>query len=672
VGSVGQHPSPRAGRIFGALAVGASRALTIAIPAAGLEWALLSATGELFAPGATALALLSLNLILALVAVAAGEATIALVRHAGISGPWLPWRRDPVRALERAGAASAAVAASLALFLPIAGLVEASVARASNRILLLAAVAVLTSVAAILAAALAHRWLRRARIASPRRWLAGLGAVLGALAALAVAVNAPMLAVVDPRVVFAAAAGAAIAISIGPVRRIRWPRRVAIAAALIALVLAHLPLGLGPVSRELLRHSYSDVALRGAQSGLVMAALEWLLPAPPARASRFPFAPPPPSRGGPPVARHLVLVTVDALRADHVSAYGYERPTTPAIDRFFASGVRFERCYTSSPATVTGLLGLHYGVYPTRARWRASRNPRVDHVPGRSLAERLAAAGFSTHSVIYQTYGGLHQEALRRGFADRITNPDKGVPGEWKKPRDLRMASRAIEIIQELDDLPGRHFVWLHFGDPHEAYLLHAPPARFGRRAIDRYDGEIRFTDGAFARVAEALAATEWGARAMVVLTSDHGEAFGEHSTRFHGYTAHDEELRVPCLIRWPGSKAAVIERPVSTIDVAPTAVDLLAAGGAGPFDGASWGPRLRGADEIPARPLFAMVHRREPKQYAVIDGRRKALFGPRGRLLVAFDVVADPGERAPLHLAPGEAQELADRLAGWLAATEP
>jgi arylsulfatase A-like enzyme len=228
-------------------------------------------------------------------------------------------------------------------------------------------------------------------------------------------------------------------------------------------------------------------------------------------------------------------------------------------------------------------------------------------------------------------------------------------------------------VIAEIDGEPGRHFMWIHFSDPHERYLRHDPPASFGRTMRDRYDGEVRFMDQAFAEVAAALETSAWGKRAAVLFLSDHGEAFGEHGTTYHGRTSHDEELRVPCWMKVPGrTSARAIATPVSTIDVAPTVLDILGIDAGVAFDGVSWASILRGDEQLPERDLFSMVYKRKPLQYAVIRGTRKAIFSPRPRLAAVYDLVADPQEQEPLDLGEREIRELTDRLAGWLAATEP
>ena len=666
-----KHRSPWR-RIAAATPGLATRALALAAVAAGAEWLVVSRLAELFAPGATALAMVALNLYVTAVVVIAAELLLRGARAAGVHGRWLPWRRDLPEAIRRLLAFGAGAIAGIALFAPAALRIEIAVARAHNRVVLLAIAAVVAGFIGLLAGAVVNRWVRRQPMLRPRLWLGGLAVVAAVALAGAYLANRRVIALVDPRLLVAAAILTAIALAYPSLARLVIPRWLERAGLLAALALAHLPLGIGGPSRALQRAAYTDVMLYGGQSRMMARALDALLPGPPMSASRFPFEPVE-LEVGEPLAEHMVLITVDTLRADHVGAYGYQRDTTPAIDAAFADALRFERCYTASPATVTSLFSMLYGLYPTRVRWGDKVDPFPDaDPPGRSIAEHLEAAGFRTHFATYQTYEPLHQKLLVTGFDQRIKNRDEGKKGEWLTPRDQRLAAAVIPAIRAIDSQPGRHFLWIHFGDPHERYLPHPPPAAFGRRAIDRYDGEIRATDAAFAQVMEALASTRWGKRAAVLLASDHGEGFNEHGTTFHGRTSHDEELRIPCFLEVPGKPVArVVRRPVSSIDVAPTILDTLGIDPGVSFDGASWASLLRGA-ELPERTLFAMVFKRRPIEYAVIHGTLKAIFTPRPRLTAVYDVVDDPGESEPLALDERSIRELTDRLAGWLAATAP
>lgn len=650
----------------------ATRALVLALAAAAIEYLVVSRLATLLAPGASVLAMIALNVYLCAVVIASAELLFAGARAAGVRGRWLPWRGDLAEAVRRLAVFAAGAVAVVIAFAPAAARVEVAVARAHNRVMLLALVAVFAAGAGLLAGALVNRWIRRAAIARPRRWLAGLGAAAAIAIAAMWAANRKVVPLVDVRLIAAAATLVAVALAYPALSRLSLPRWLERLGLVAALVLAHLPLGVGGASRALQRASYTDIMLYGGQSQMMARAIDSLLPGPPMSATRFPFAPRAPEIGAP-LAEHLVLITVDTLRADHVGAYGYGRDTTPAIDAYFAGALRFERCYTASPATVTSLYSMLYGLYPTRIRWAEKVDPfPATPSPGTSVAEHLRAAGFKTHFATFQTYEPLHQELLVTGFDERIKNPDEGVRGEWLEPRDQRLADAVIEAIEAIDSQPGRHFLWIHFGDPHERYLAHPRPAYFGRRPIDLYDGEIRFTDAAFARVTAALEATEWGKRAAVLLASDHGEGFKEHGTSYHSRTSHDEELRIPCFLEVPGhTSAREVGDPVSSIDVAPTILDVLGVDRGASFDGVSWAALLRGS-ELAERTLFAMVLKGRPIEYAVIHGTRKAIFTPRPRLTAVYDVIDDPTESQPLEVGEPEIRELTDRLAGWLAATSP
>jgi hypothetical protein len=649
----------------------AARILALALISALIEWITAMATATLFAPIVGAVAMIALDLYLAAGVVAVAEAVFAAGRYARIGARWFPWRDDPVEAVRRLIATSTGIGATLTIFIPAAAQIEIGVARAPNRVVLLGALAIAAGLIGLLCGAVASRWLRSREIARPRRWLALTAGVAILAIAIAYLANRRVIALLDPQLI-AAAVSVAVMVGVYPtLARVATPVWLERAAIVAVIALAHLPLGVGPLSTRMQRASYTDILLYGGQSRMIVGAIDAVLPGPALSTTRFPFKQTRPEIGEP-LAENMVLITIDTVRADHVSAYGYRRQTTPAIDRFFAGGLRFERCYTASPATVTALYSILYGLYPTRVRWDDKFDPfPAATPPGAPVSRHLRDAGIATHFATFQTYKALHQDFLIGDFDTALSNPDDGAPGEWLTGRDDRLAEALIPMITELDAEPGRHFLWIHFSDPHERYLRHDPPAYFGRKQIDKYDGEIRFTDRAFAKVVAALGATRWGAKAAVMLLSDHGEAFNEHGTTYHGRTSHDEELRVPCWLKVPGREAAVIDTPASTIDVAPTILDVMGVQRGVDFDGVSWGSILRGG-EIPERDLFSMVYKRKPIQYAVIRGTRKAIFSPRPRLAAVYDLVADPKETSAIDVGDREIRELTDRLAGWLAATTP
>ncbi|MCP4037732.1 MAG: sulfatase [bacterium] len=384
--------------------------------------------------------------------------------------------------------------------------------------------------------------------------------------------------------------------------------------------------------------------------------------------------------------RSIVLISVDTLRPDHLSLYGYARNTSPAIDRYFAQASIYRRAYSAEANTSPSVVSMLTGLYPARHRVRLlyQRIPAEVHV----LSDYLSAAGYQTAAVVSNIV--LTREAI--GLSTRFDHYDDFVDEREGRRLNVyeRRASRttdaAIQWLAESRD-PGRpHLLWVHYIDPHGPYAppegaIEQPfrsetphpidPSRVvpyqrnpkitdGRRYIDRYDDEIAYADAEIGRLLEAYEELPGADESIVVFTADHGENMIEHDIYFnHGHQVWDSIMRVPLMIRWPKAGAQQIDVPVSLVDLAPT---LLEAVGYPPesftesFDGkplharrlqdsvsleasGSWGTGQPQTWEY--RHHRALVSGQE-KWFTSVD--RKGELIARGR----FDLAQDPAETSP------------------------
>ena len=273
--------------------------------------------------------------------------------------------------------------------------------------------------------------------------------------------------------------------------------------------------------------------------------------------------------------RSVLLVTVDALRADHVGAYGYQRPTTPHLDALAQGGVVFDAAYAPTPHTSYSVLSLMTGKYM------------------RPLLLQGAAADSDLWAVLLRTYGYktaafyppavffIDQEKFR-------TFEQKHLGFEYFKVEFSEGAERAAQVEGYLrSQATGEPvFLWLHLFGPHEPYEQQ-PTRAFGPADIDRYDSEIAAADETLGRAVELMRARD--PSSIVIVTADHGEEFGDHGGRYHGTTVYEEQVRVPLVIEGQGlAKGRRIIDPVQTIDLLPTVLSSMKI----PVP-----PRLRGRD---------------------------------------------------------------------------
>jgi arylsulfatase A-like enzyme len=367
---------------------------------------------------------------------------------------------------------------------------------------------------------------------------------------------------------------------------------------------------------------------------------------------------------------NLLLVTIDALRAGHLGCYGYGRPTSPALDRLAAEGVRFANAFANAPMTVPSLPQLFTGRY-----FPGTGTP--------TLLSSLYAGGMpATLAIVRNPYLQSFLTLDARDSFDRVILLDA-----WRAPHISRAA------LDWIDRRHGEPFaLYLHYLDTHTPYTLPDPdatrfadpthrgtvgarlddiePAREGRldagdrqRVVDLYDGTIRWVDDHLGVVLEGLRQRGLLDRTLVVVTADHGEELFERDSFFHGQSLYDELLHVPLLVRLPGGSHAgqVVEQQVSLVDLVPSIADVLGLPVFPGVDGTSWMPLVRG-ERTPVRPVFARAANLErPWRFGVRLPAHKLILTVDPPAEQLFDLLADPGERTNLIADPAQAAALAE-----------
>jgi arylsulfatase A-like enzyme len=372
----------------------------------------------------------------------------------------------------------------------------------------------------------------------------------------------------------------------------------------------------------------------------------------------------------------VVLVTVDALRADHLGIYGYTRPTSPEIDAFARESIVVEYAIAQAPYTKASIASLMTGLYPTAHKTYTTAATLADtmdgHVTGARattdvLPDRLTTLAEALKARGYQTAAFTANPFLIRdfGFAQGF-DTFEFVAEEGFAPADAVFAG-ALEIINGRDR---PLFVWLHLMEPHSPYapamsferelpwLLPPRPipedvtvpaylapggSRDARFYETLYDREIRNVDGAFGRFVAALRALPSWPETVLVLTSDHGEQFFEHGGLEHNTALYDELVRVPLVVRVPGLGARILPSQAQLVDLMPTLV-ALAGGTATQVHGRDLRPMLAG-ERSPAQPAYSEI---VGHQYSVRGREWKLIAGP-GAARELYALTRDPGEQHDL-----------------------
>jgi arylsulfatase len=406
---------------------------------------------------------------------------------------------------------------------------------------------------------------------------------------------------------------------------------------------------------------------------------------------------------GPEPARNLVLISLDTVRRDHVSAYGYERETTPAIDALAARGAVFETAVSQQTNTNPSHGSMLTGLYPHQHGSLFNRFPVAEEQV--TLAELLRDAGFRTGGFV----SGLPLKRPLTGLEQGFERFDDRFEEQRRDGRET--VGRALEWLETVE--PGeRFFLFLHLYDAHGPYELpegighrfrsedrgprlpRVPPYQRLERPgggrivhlgpyVDRYDSLIRYQDDQVARLFDRLAAGGMAPdETVIVVLSDHGEVLGERYWPLdHGATAFDEELRIPLIVAGPGIEPRRIGETVETVDLLPTVLELLAvepgdpdpagapAGDRGSLPGRSLVPLLHGEEgSDAARPAYscsrAETRRMADRGYRLEDLALIRSVRTRGWKLIRYP--AEEGEPYvelyDLRRDPGETTDVADR----------
>ncbi len=346
---------------------------------------------------------------------------------------------------------------------------------------------------------------------------------------------------------------------------------------------------------------------------------------------------------------NVVLITVDALRAD-MPWQGYPRDIAPHLTALANSSVTYSRAYSVSSYTAMSIAGLLSGRYPSeleRSGYFFSAYPEeVTFFP-----ELLQAAGVRTLGAHAHFYFDT-KSGFRQGFDDyRIVqgiSSDRTAAREVTSPQHLALA---LDMLGNQANTNGQFFSWFHFLDPHDIYFAHEG-IKFGAKPRDRYDGEVFFTDQHLGKLFDFIRSQPWGERTAIIVTADHGEAFGEHRMVRHGFELWDPLTHVPLIIQLPGVAAKRIDVPRSDIDLAPTILELMGVRAPSNFQGTSLVSEVRGTQAPEPRDVVLDLPRTSD------SFRRRALIHDSYKLIAydddfrfeGYDLATDPDEKVDLR----------------------
>lgn len=367
---------------------------------------------------------------------------------------------------------------------------------------------------------------------------------------------------------------------------------------------------------------------------------------------------------------NVILVSIDTLRADHLSCYGYDRLTTPEICAFFADGMRFERAYSQSSWTAPAHASMFTGLYP--ARHGVTYGPLIPLLRGHTtIFEHVRRNGYFTVAL----HGGGYVNpvmpndqldferniTLRQDLVSHVEEALRSKPDEspfflFLHGYDVHTPyaperNHFAEPRPEIDE-KARNNAYCRYEDAEDRSRFLAPasiPTDVGtqRYLESLYDSELREVDRSLGKLFRHLEERGLLETTLVILTSDHGEEFWEHGSCEHVKTVYDELIHVPLFVRGPGVDSGSEARAVAaSIDIAPTVTEALGIPPLHSIDG-------RSLFNASARDIFseAQFHydSRHLRRYSVVVGSRKLIHNLDLDARALYDLKSDPGEHRDL-----------------------
>jgi arylsulfatase A-like enzyme len=376
--------------------------------------------------------------------------------------------------------------------------------------------------------------------------------------------------------------------------------------------------------------------------------------------------------------KNVLLITVDTLRADHLSCYGYPFPTSPNIDNLSKEGVLFLSSRTPIPTTSPAHATLMTSLYPQNHNVIMNLAPMDENIT--TLAEVLKENGYTTAAVVSAWPLKKEGSGLEKGFdfyEDSFKNYYRGVQAEQFADKATNKAINWLHKNKEK-----KFFLWVHYFDPHFPYYEHADlhnllfkvKKKEEKKSLSktediiyRYDREIAFADFYIGRLLDVIKKWNLESDTIIIFTADHGESLGEHDYTGHGKYLYEPSLYIPLIIKHPEKilEGKIIKREVSLLDIMPTILDFLGIPTKIILLGESLVPLITGNDQekynrlhyfisfktdLANIPILSNVKRSQfaksfPERIALLKDNIKVIYSANDNTLEMYNIKSDPPE---------------------------
>ncbi len=350
---------------------------------------------------------------------------------------------------------------------------------------------------------------------------------------------------------------------------------------------------------------------------------------------------------------NIILITFDALRADHLGCYGYPKDTSPFLDSLSRDSLTFTHCITQSASTVPAVSAIFTGHYPY-----LDGVVSKDYTLGKkyvTIAELLKQRGYRTFAI-----PGHYQVKKKFGFS-------RGFDYFAEDHANRLNAGQMYECLVNLfktNNMKNRFFLWVHIREPHapysppeeyitkfsqppfpkisaeKEYNLHGDRKVLSAREVDEliaaYDGNIRFADDNLKKIFNYLARRGFLRNTIIIITADHAECLGEQDIIDHNNLFY-AALHIPLIVKIPGHQGKLITYPVCSVDIFPTILDLLG------YKRYGRTLELRGRSLLEKRNSDYPQFSEYPRMYSLIKGNWQFYLDSAHNVKVLFDIVSDP-----------------------------
>lgn len=332
----------------------------------------------------------------------------------------------------------------------------------------------------------------------------------------------------------------------------------------------------------------------------------------------------------------IILITNDAFAAHHMSGLGYERDTTPNMDRFAKTSALFTEAFTQGPSTRLSFPSIFTSKWDSQIpRTLVRKHPYPMEPQNLTIAEILSANGYDTVAVLPATYFlPSRWKGLLQGFTQIVDKPARA----WDEKRNIHTAplvtEAALDVIHQ--DRKRPLFLWVHYFDAHSPHRQPKGEKVYGKSAQDAYDAELRFVDRYIGELLDGIEKQYMG-DAFVILTGDHGNGFDlpRHKKNGYGQDLNTVTLNVPLMFHGPFVSPRRIDRLATTLDIVPTIVNLLGLKGRYDFQGVSLVPSLLDRKDVRPEVTFHQFYIHESLWKHNDPLRHIALRTPKYNLII-------------------------------------